>query len=79
MLTRKQAVCETRDASMQCSTNTTDAAYHLILWRVWATRCLDGDEKKFMLDWAPLRSVPQVVPRPSPVASVAGNGLKKTQ
>ena len=63
------------------ATNTSDAAYHMILWRVWATRCLDGDEKKFMLDWAPLRSVPQVVPRPKPRpdGSVEGNGQKKTQ
>jgi dihydroceramidase len=53
----------------------------MILWRVWATRCLDGDEKKFMLDWTPFRSVPQVVPRPRPRpdVSVEGNGQKKTQ
>ncbi|KAJ4290171.1 alkaline ceramidase ydc1 [Collariella sp. IMI 366227] len=38
-------------------------AYHMILWRVWLNRCLDGSEKDFVLDWAPLRSVPQVVPR----------------
>ena len=38
-------------------------AYHLILWRVWVNTCLDGKEKEFMLDWAPWRSVPQVIPR----------------
>lgn len=56
---------------------TLDVAYHLIIWRVWLNRCLDGSEKEFMLDWAPLRSVPQVVPRPG--AFVNGNGLRKTQ
>lgn len=40
-------------------------AYHMIIWRVWLNRCLDGSEKEYMLDWKPLRSVPQVVPRPS--------------
>ncbi|KAK4457414.1 alkaline ceramidase 3 [Cladorrhinum samala] len=40
-------------------------AYHMILWRLWSNRCLDGDEDKFMLDWVPLRTVPQVVPRSS--------------
>jgi dihydroceramidase len=35
----------------------------MILWRVWLNRCLDGREKEFMLDWVPLRSVPQVVHR----------------
>ncbi|SPQ19336.1 c804d4db-4c73-4ac4-840f-b0914149d89c [Thermothielavioides terrestris] len=57
---------------------TSDAgAYHLILWRVWLNRCLDGSEKDFMLDWTPLRSVPQVVPRPG--AAVDGALQKKTQ
>jgi dihydroceramidase len=55
-------------------------AYHMILWRVWLVRCLDGSEKEFMLDWVPLRSVPQVVPRPG---ATAVNGsrqkTKKTQ
>ncbi|GAB1311365.1 alkaline ceramidase ydc1 [Madurella fahalii] len=41
----------------------TGLAYHLILWRVWLNRCLDGSEKEFMLDWVPLRSVPQVIRR----------------
>jgi dihydroceramidase len=49
----------------------------MILWRVWLNRCLDGSEDEFMLDWAPLRSVPQVVPRPG--AFVGGKGQKKTQ
>lgn len=49
----------------------------MILWRMWATRCLEGGEQDFMLDWTPLRSIPQVVPRPR----VAENGArqKKTQ
>ncbi|KAK1757716.1 ceramidase [Echria macrotheca] len=38
-------------------------AYHLILWRVWVNTCLDGKEQEFMLDWTPLRTIPQVVPR----------------
>lgn len=37
-------------------------AYHLILWRVWVSTCLNGKEREFTLDWKPLRSVPQVVP-----------------
>ncbi|KAK4152261.1 ceramidase-domain-containing protein [Chaetomidium leptoderma] len=41
----------------------TGLAYHLILWRVWLNRCLDGGEKDFVLDWAPLRSIPQVLVR----------------
>ncbi|KAK3311191.1 ceramidase [Chaetomium strumarium] len=52
-------------------------AYHMILWRVWLERCLDGSEGEFMLDWVPLRSVPQVVPRRG--ASVNGPRQKKTQ
>ncbi|KAL2118942.1 hypothetical protein VTJ04DRAFT_5901 [Mycothermus thermophilus] len=55
----------------------TGLAYHLILWRVWVNRCLDGKEKVFMLDWVPLRSVPRVVPRVD--AAVQSNGVKKTQ
>jgi dihydroceramidase len=49
----------------------------MILWRVWLNRCLDGSEKEFRLDWAPLRSVPQVVPRSG--ASVDGTEQKKFQ
>ncbi|KAK3298913.1 ceramidase [Chaetomium fimeti] len=52
-------------------------AYHMIVWRVWLNRCLDGSETEFMLDWVPLRSVPQVVPRPG--AFVNGNGHQKIQ
>ena len=59
------------------STLTCCLAYHMILWRVWLNRCLDGSEKEFMLDWAPLRSVPQVVPRPG--VSANGARQKKTQ
>ncbi|KAH6630639.1 ceramidase [Chaetomium sp. MPI-SDFR-AT-0129] len=46
-------------------------AYHLIVWRVWMNRCLDGGDD-FVLDWAPLRSVPRVVPKPE-----AARGQKK--
>jgi dihydroceramidase len=56
---------------------TLDVAYHMIIWRVWLNRCLDGSETEFMLDWVPLRSVPQVVPRPD--AFVNGNSHRKTQ
>ncbi|KAK3330867.1 ceramidase [Apodospora peruviana] len=38
-------------------------AYHMILWRVWLNRCLEGKDD-FMLDWRPYRSIPQVVPKP---------------
>ncbi|KAL0475511.1 alkaline phytoceramidase [Neurospora intermedia] len=38
-------------------------AYEMILWRIWLVRCLGGEEEKFMLDWRPWRSIPQVVPR----------------
>ncbi|KAK0628525.1 ceramidase-domain-containing protein [Bombardia bombarda] len=41
----------------------TGLAYHLILWRLWLTRCLDGSEDEFMLDWEPLRSIPHVLVR----------------
>jgi hypothetical protein len=82
MLTWKQAVCVKRLKGLGLSettaaNNSFDAAYHMILWRVWLNRCLDGSEDEFMLDWAPLRSVPQVVPRPG--AFVEGKGQKKTQ
>lgn len=59
------------------ATDLVDVAYHLILWRVWATRCLEGSEKDFMLDWTPLRSIPQVVRRPT--TSANGTRQKKTQ
>ncbi len=49
----------------------------MILWRVWLNRCLDGSEREFMLDWTPLRSVPQVVPRP-PAAAAYTNGTTTT-
>ncbi len=49
----------------------------MILWRVWLTRCLDGGEKEFKLDWVPLRSIPQVVPRSG--TFVNGAGEKKIQ
>lgn len=40
-------------------------AYYFIIWRVWLTRCLDGSEREFMLQWpSALTSVPKVVPRP---------------
>ncbi|KAL1840742.1 hypothetical protein VTJ49DRAFT_182 [Mycothermus thermophilus] len=55
----------------------TGLAYHMILWRVWLNRCLDGKETEFMLDWVPLRSVPRVVPRVG--GAVQGNGFRKTQ
>ncbi|VBB73430.1 Putative alkaline phytoceramidase [Podospora comata] len=41
----------------------TGLAYHMILWRLWSNCCLDGKEDEFMLDWKPLRTIPQVVPR----------------
>ncbi|KAL2020696.1 hypothetical protein VTK56DRAFT_8092 [Thermocarpiscus australiensis] len=56
--------------------NLVDVAYHMILWRVWLNRCLDGSEKEFMLDWVPLRSVPQVIPRPG---ALVNGSSKKTQ
>lgn len=38
--------------------------YYFISWRVWLQRCLDGDEKEFMLKWpSQFTSVPVVVPR----------------
>lgn len=49
----------------------------MILWRVWLNRCLDGSEKDFVLDWVPLRSVPQVIPRPA--APMNGAMQKKAQ
>ncbi|KUI66239.1 Alkaline ceramidase 3 [Cytospora mali] len=40
-------------------------AYYFIIWRVWLTSCLDGNEREFMLQWpSTLTSVPKVVPRP---------------
>ncbi|KAK4230706.1 ceramidase-domain-containing protein [Podospora fimiseda] len=38
-------------------------AYHLILWRLWSNKCLDGGEEEFVLDWVPMRTVPQVLVR----------------
>jgi len=65
-----------------CSMTTKTAnntAYHMILWRVWLTRCLDGSEKDFVLDWVPLRSVPQVVPRRQPPSPSRLLPREKTQ
>ncbi|KAK4170173.1 ceramidase-domain-containing protein [Cladorrhinum sp. PSN259] len=57
-------------------------AYHLIIWRLWSNRCLDGDEDKFMLDWVPLQTVPQVLIREIESQAVAAQqqiGLVRTQ
>lgn len=54
-------------------------AYHMILWRIWLQRCLDGGEKEFMLDWTPLRSIPQVIPKPGGSADRAQRAQKKSQ
>lgn len=49
-------------------------AYYFIIWRVWLTRCLDGSERDFMLDWpSPFTSVPKVVPRPGSARKTVGN------
>ncbi|KAK3335595.1 ceramidase [Cercophora scortea] len=53
----------------------TGLAYHLILWRLWLNRSLEGKEKELMLDWKPW-SVPQVVPRPGSKAKGKAKGSK---
>ncbi|KAK4103129.1 aPHC-domain-containing protein [Parathielavia hyrcaniae] len=60
----------------------TGLAYHMIIWRVWSTRCLEGSEKEFMLDWVPLWSVPRVLVREIEAQSVAAQqqiSLVRTQ
>ncbi|KAK3936302.1 alkaline ceramidase 3 [Diplogelasinospora grovesii] len=57
----------------------TGLAYHLITWRVWLSRCLDGSEREFMLDWTPLRSAPQVVPRRGASVATPAIESKKIQ
>lgn len=53
-------------------------AYYFIIWRVWLTRCLDGSEREFMLQWpSPSTSVPKVVSRPGYVPKQASNGRAK--
>ncbi|KAK4454667.1 ceramidase-domain-containing protein [Podospora aff. communis PSN243] len=60
----------------------TGLAYHLILWRVWVNTCLNGKEQEFMLDWTPLRSIPQVLVREIESQAIAAQqqiGLVRTQ
>ncbi|KAK4131799.1 aPHC-domain-containing protein [Trichocladium antarcticum] len=60
----------------------TGLAYHMILWRMWATRCLEGGEQDFMLDWTPLRSIPQVLVQEIESQALAAQqqiGLVRTQ
>lgn len=50
-------------------------AYYFIIWRVWLTQCLDGNEDRFMLQWpSALTSFPKVVPRPGYVPKANSNG-----
>jgi dihydroceramidase len=50
-------------------------AYYFIIWRVWLTQCLDGNEDRFMLQWpSALTSFPKVVPRPGYVPEANSNG-----
>lgn len=50
-------------------------AYYFIIWRIWLTRCLDGNEREFMLHWpSALTSVPKVVPRPGYAPKENSNG-----